>query len=144
MPASYRNRVGVVLGLMGACALGATQGAQAQSSVTLYGVLDASVLYTNKTLNTTNGQSGPHQYSFNDCGVSGSHFGLRGVEDLGGGMRAIFQLESGISIANGALSNSNGNLFGRQAWVGIDSQYGTVKAGLQFSPFFLAAYDFDP
>ncbi|MGF6572879.1 Outer membrane protein (porin) [Paraburkholderia fungorum] len=144
MPASYRNRVGVILGLMGACALGATQSAHAQSSVTLYGVLDASLLYTNKTLDTANGQSGPHQYSFNDSGVSGSHFGLRGVEDLGGGLRAIFQLESGISMANGALSNSNGNLFGRQAWIGIDSKYGTVKAGLQFSPFFLAAYDFDP
>lgn len=144
MPASHRNRVGAILGLMGACALGSAQSANAQSSVTLYGVVDASVLYTNKTLNPATGESAGHQYSFTDSGLSGSRFGMRGAEDLGGGMRAIFELESGFSVANGAFNNSNGNLFGRQAWVGVDSRFGTVKAGLQFSPFFLAVYDFDP
>jgi len=144
MPASHRNRIGVVLGLMGACALGAAPSAQAQSSVTLYGIVDASLLYTSKTLDMSTGQSAGHQYSFTDSGLSGSRFGLRGAEDLGGGMRAIFQLESGFSVANGSLNNSNGNLFGRQAWIGIDSRFGTVKAGLQFSPFFLSVYDFDP
>nr|WP_175150287.1 porin [Paraburkholderia ultramafica] len=129
---------------MGACALGPAQSAYAQSSVTLYGVVDASLLYTNKTLNPANGQSAGHQYSFTDSGLSGSRFGMRGAEDLGGGMRAIFDLESGFSVANGGFDNSNGNLFGRQAWVGVNSRYGTVKAGLQFSPFFLAVYDFDP
>ncbi|NML34289.1 porin [Paraburkholderia sp. G-4-1-8] len=129
---------------MGACAFGTAQHANAQSSVTLYGIVDASLLYTNKTLNTTTGQSASHQYAFTDSGLTGSRFGMRGAEDLGGGMRAIFQLESGFSVANGGLNNSNGNLFGRQAWVGIDSRYGTVKAGLQFSPFFLSVYDSDP
>jgi predicted porin len=144
MPASYRNRFGAILGLAGACALGAAPSAHAQSSVTLYGIVDGSLLYTSKTLDPTTGQSAGHQYSFTDSGLSGSRFGMRGAEDLGGSMRAIFELESGISIANGSLSNSNGNEFGRQAWVGVDSRYGTVKAGLQFSPFFLAVYDFDP
>ncbi|HEX3378293.1 MAG TPA: porin [Paraburkholderia sp.] len=144
MSASHRNRVGAILGLVGACALGAAQSAHAQSSVTLYGIVDASLLYTNKTLDMTTGQSAGHQYSFTDSGLSGSRFGMRGAEDLGGGMRAIFQLESGFSVANGSLNNSNGNLFGRQAWVGIDSRFGTLKAGLQFSPFFLSVYDFDP
>ncbi len=144
MLASHRKRVGAILGLMGACAMGPLQSAHAQSSVTLYGIVDASLLYTNKTLDAATGQSAPHQYSFTDSGLSGSRFGMRGAEDLGGGMRAIFTLESGISVANGSISNSNGNLFGRQAWVGIDSHYGTVKAGLQFSPFFLAVYDVDP
>ncbi|MFM0142880.1 porin [Paraburkholderia sp. RL18-085-BIA-A] len=129
---------------MGVCALGAAHSAHAQSSVTLYGIVDASLLYTNKTLNTTTGESAGHQYSFTDSGMSGSRFGMRGAEDLGGGMRAIFQLESGFSVANGAFSNSNGNLFGRLAYVGVESRFGTVKAGLQFSPFFLAVYDFDP
>ncbi|CAE6797956.1 Outer membrane porin protein 32 [Paraburkholderia aspalathi] len=137
MPASHRNRIGAILGLVGACALGTAQSAHAQSSVTLYGIVDGSILYTNKTLNATTGQNAGRQYSFTDSGLSGSRFGLRGAEDLGGSMRAIFELESGISIANGAFSNSNGNAFGRQAWVGVDSRYGTVKAGLQFSPFFL-------
>ncbi|WP_341319298.1 porin [Paraburkholderia sp. IMGN_8] len=144
MPACHRNRVGVILGLVGACALGSAQSANAQSSVTLYGIVDGSLLYTSKTLNAKTGQNAGHQYSFTDSGVSGSRFGLRGAEDLGGSMRAIFELESGISIANGSFSNSNGNEFGRQAWVGVDSRFGTVKAGLQFSPFFLAVYDFDP
>jgi predicted porin len=125
MPESHRNRIGVILGLMGACAVGLPQGAYAQSSVTLYGIVDASLLYTSKTLDP-------------------ARFGMRGAEDLGGGMRAIFQLESGISVATGALGNSNDNLFGRLAYVGVESRFGTVKAGLQFSPFFLAVYDFDP
>lgn len=144
MPASHRSRVGVILGLMGACAVGSAPSAHAQSSVTLYGIVDGSLLYTSKTLDPKTGQSAGHQYSFTDSGLSGSRFGMRGAEDLGGGARAIFELESGISIGNGSLSNSNGNLFGRQSWVGIDSRFGTLKAGLQFSPFFLAVYDFDP
>ncbi|RKT21704.1 putative porin [Paraburkholderia sp. RAU2J] len=144
MPASHRNRIGVILGLMSACAVGLPHRAYAQSSVTLYGIVDASLLYTNKTLDPATGQSAGHQYSFTDSGLSGSRFGMRGAEDLGGGMRAIFQLESGISVATGALSNSNSNLFGRLAYVGVESRFGTVKAGLQFSPFFLAVYDFDP
>ncbi|MCC8396937.1 porin [Paraburkholderia sp. MMS20-SJTR3] len=144
MPAGHRNRVGIILGLVGAWALSAAPHADALSSVTLFGIVDGSLLYTSKTLNATTGQNAGHQYSFTDSGLSGSRFGMRGVEDLGGGMRTIFMLESGISVANGSLGNSNGNLFGRQAWVGIDSRYGNVKAGLQFSPFFLAIYDADP
>lgn len=144
MPAHHRNRVGVILGIMGACALGAIPCAQAQSSVTLYGIVDGSLLYTSKTLNAATGQSAGHQYSFTDSGLSGSRFGMRGTEDLGGNTRAIFEIESGISVANGSLNNSNGNEFGRQAWVGVDGSFGTIKAGLQFSPFFLAVYDFDP
>ncbi|ANB77505.1 porin [Paraburkholderia phytofirmans OLGA172] len=133
-----------MLGLAGACALSAAPSAHAQSSVTLYGVVDGSLLYTNKTLNRKTGQSAGYQYSFTDGGLAGSRFGMRGAEDLGGGMRAIFDLESGVNIANGAFGNSNGGEFGRQAWVGVDSRYGTVKAGLQFSPFFVAVYDVDP
>jgi predicted porin len=123
--------------------LGAAGAAHAQSSVTLYGIVDGSVLYTSHTLNTTTGQNAGHQYSFTDSGMSPSNFGMRGAEDLGGGLRAVFDLESGYSVANGQFGNSNGNMFGRQAWVGVDSKYGTVKAGLQFSPFFLSIYDTD-
>ncbi|WP_094782308.1 porin [Paraburkholderia ribeironis] len=129
---------------MGACALGTTQNANAQSSVTLYGIVDGSLLYTSKALDPTTGQNAGHRYAFTDGGLSGSFFGMRGAEDLGGGMRAIFGLESGVSIANGAFGNSNGNLFGREAWVGVASRFGTLKAGLQHSPFFLAVYDVDP
>lgn len=116
----------------------------AQGSVTLYGVVDAGLLYTSKTLNSETGQNAGKQFSLIDAGLSPSEFGMKGVEDLGGGLRAEFRLESGISVANGGFGISNGNLFGRQAWVGLDSKYGDIKAGLQFSPFFLALYRVDP
>ncbi|WP_084688265.1 porin [Paraburkholderia oxyphila] len=112
--------------------------AHAQSSVTLYGVVDAGILYTSKTLDLTTGQNAGHQFSLISGGMTPSLFGFKGSEDLGGGTRAIFTLESGINLANGGFSDSNGNFFGRQAFVGIQSDYGTVRAGLQFSPFLLS------
>lgn len=144
MSVQHLKRAGVMAAWAAAWAMGPLQCAHAQSSVTLYGTIDASLLYTSKTLDMKTGGNAGHQYSFNDSGLSGSNFGMRGVEDLGGNLRAIFALESGFSVANGAFANSNGNAFGRQAWVGVDGGFGTVKAGLQYSPFFIALYDFDP
>lgn len=118
--------------------------ANAQSSVTLYGIVDGSIMYTSHTLNMQTGGDAGHQFSFTPGGMTASIFGLRGTEDLGGRMSAIFDLESGVNLGTGAFGHSNGNFFGRQAWVGIDSPYGTVKTGLQFSPFFLSLYDLDP
>ncbi|MFD1554238.1 porin [Paraburkholderia silviterrae] len=118
--------------------------AQAQGSVTLYGLVDAGLLFTNKSPNASTGQNAGKQFSLIDSGDSPSEFGLSGVEDLGAGMKAEFKLESGISMANGAFNDSNGNMFGRQAWVGLTSGLGEFKAGLQFSPFFLSLYELDP
>ncbi|WP_322060196.1 porin [Paraburkholderia sp. J63] len=129
-------------------AIGAILGSQAglshaQSSVTLYGVVDGGLLYTSRTLNPATGGSAGHQFSFIDGGSAGSRFGLKGTEDLGGGIKAIFALESGIDLANGGFGNSNGNFFGRQAWVGLTGGFGTVQAGLQYSPFVLSIIDTD-
>ncbi|CAE6825781.1 porin [Paraburkholderia haematera] len=118
--------------------------AHAQSSVTLYGIVDAGVLYTSRTLNPTTGQGAGHQFSLLTGGLTPSLFGLKGSEDLGGGMTAIFALESGIDTTNGGLNDSNGNFFGRQAWVGIAGNFGTVKAGVQLSPFVLSLISTDP
>jgi predicted porin len=118
--------------------------AQAQSSVTLYGVVDGGLLYTNKTANPTTFHNEGAQISMIDSGSEPSQFGVKGTEDLGGGLKAEFDLESGIDIANGGYNDSNGNFFGRQAWVALDGNYGQLKAGLQFSPFFLALADSDP
>lgn len=118
--------------------------AHAQSSVTLYGVVDGGLLYTSKTLNATTGQNAGKQFSFDDSGLSPSQFGVSGTEDLGGGLKAEFKLESGINIGTGGYNDSNGNFFGRQAYVGLTGGFGEVKAGLQFSPFFLATYELDP
>ncbi|OAJ53675.1 porin [Paraburkholderia ginsengiterrae] len=118
--------------------------AHAQSYVTLYGVVDGGLFYANKTLNTVTGQSGGATFAMNDSGLRSSLFGLKGTEDLGGGLKVNFNLESGISIANGGPADSNGNFFGRQAWVALDGKFGTFTAGLQFSPFFIALVESDP
>jgi predicted porin len=117
----------------------------AQSSITLYGIADAGVLYVNKTTpSTMPGHDTGSQIVLNDSGLQASRIGLRGVEDIGGGMQVTFKLESGISLASGGFNNSNGNLFGRDAWIALDGRFGEVKTGLQESPFFLATYAIDP
>lgn len=129
-----------------ACAVGIALGgaAHAQSSVTLFGVMDGGLLYTNKTLDPATGLNAGKQFSVIDGGSYYSQFGLVGTEDLGGGYKAKFRLVSGLNIANGGLLHCNGNLFGCEAWVGVEAPFGDVKLGLQFSPFFLAVYDADP
>lgn len=97
--------------------------AHAQSSVTLYGILDAGINYTNNA-------SGHPLYTMSQGIMQGSRFGFKGVEDLGGGMSAIFDLEAGTNIANGT-AGQGGAEFGRQAWVGLSSRYGKVTLGRQ-------------
>jgi len=98
--------------------------AQAQSSVTLYGLADAGILYNNNN-------GGHSQVALSTA--NSSRFGLRGAEDLGGGLSAIFTLENGYTISNGTMSQG-GLLFGRKAFVGLSSsQYGTITAGRQYS-----------
>jgi GBP family porin len=114
----------IVAALAGASSLVATA-ANAQSSVTLYGLIDAGVIYTN---NTGSGA----RYALNSGSVNGSRWGLRGAEDLGGGLKAIFVLENGFSIANGTMLQQSRE-FGRQAFVGLSStQFGTVTLGRQY------------
>ncbi|KAK43549.1 porin [Caballeronia zhejiangensis] len=118
--------------------------AKAQSSVTLYGVVDGGVMYVSKTLNEKTGQNGGKQFSFTNGNLQSSTFGLLGTEDLGGGLHAIFNLESGIDISNGGFADSTGNLFGRQAWVGLEGGFGRVQVGVQYSPFVLSLIASDP
>jgi predicted porin len=117
--------------------------AHAQSSVTIYGILDTGLLITSKPASTS-GQTSGHLFAMNDSGYLPSQFGFMGEEDLGGGLKAKFNLNSGIDLANGGFNNSNGNLFGRQAWVALDGNFGAIKVGEQFSPLFDALADSDP
>ncbi|WP_080441603.1 porin [Burkholderia ubonensis] len=133
----FANASVIALGL--ACSISAC----AQSSVTLYGIVDGGVLFLNKTRNAFGGNGGK-LFAFTDSGQLPSQFGVKGTEDLGGGLSAEFRLESGINIGNGGYNNSNGNFFGRQAYVGLSGAFGEVKAGLQFSPFFNALFALDP
>ncbi|WP_175855306.1 porin [Burkholderia anthina] len=115
----------------------------AQSSVALYGDLDAGFLYTNRTLDSATNTNAGHQFSLIDTGMTPTNIGILGTEDLGGGLQAKFKLENGFSVTNGGLSHSNGNFFGRQAWVALDGVFGEMKLGLQFSPFVLAVLGSD-
>ena len=102
----------------------------AQSSVTLFGIADV-WLGSSKVEVAGVGQ---RQTVVDTSGVNGSRWGLRGAEDLGGGLKAIFTLESGVSLDTGA-SAQGGLLFGRQAFVGLQGGFGTVSLGRQYSAY---------
>jgi len=111
--------------------LGAAGAAHAQSSVTLYGVLDDSIQYINNVNVAGKNKSLTGLASGN---LQGPRWGLKGTEDLGGGLKAIFQLENGFDPNSGQL-NQDGREFGRQAYVGLQSdQFGTVTLGRQYDP----------
>ncbi|KGX30312.1 porin [Burkholderia pseudomallei] len=129
--------------IVGTVCLAVGRVGNAQSTVTLYGLVDGGILYTSKTRDPVSGKNGGKQWAFVDSGLSASQFGVAGVEDLGGGMTANFDLESGYSVATGGYNDSNGNQFGRQAWVSLKGDFGELKTGLQYSPFFMAIYESD-
>ena len=110
----------IAVGVAGAFSMAA----QAQSSVTLYGSLDAGLLYVNNA-------GGHSAWLQGSSALSDTYFGLRGAEDLGGGNKAIFRLESGFALNNGGFSG--GSMFNRQAYVGLsNSAYGTLTLGRQY------------
>jgi len=111
---------------------GAAGAANAQSSVTLYGVLDAGLTYVSRVDNGDG--TGGHLFGMQNGNLSGNRWGMKGQEDLGGGLKAIFQLENGFDPGTGRL-NQGGREFGRQAFVGVTSnQFGTVTLGRQYDP----------
>lgn len=110
-------------------------GVQAQS-VTLYGTIDTGVEYLNNI-----GAGGDS--TLRVPGITGtqpSKWGLRGVEDLGGGLKAQFVLESGFSPDSGSL-NQGGRLFGREAHVGLSGSWGTLFVGRQYTMLSYAIRD---
>jgi len=116
--------------------------AQAQSSVTIYGVADMALQAGNQ------GNGSGTKYALDSGEQGGSRLGFKGTEDLGGGLKAIFDLEMGIYLDNGASQNVNGKpvAFGRQSWVGLTGDFGTLKMGRQYTPqfyFFDAVDPFD-
>lgn len=93
--------------------------AQAETSVTLYGIIDTGLGY-NKISGAQNEAANGSRFGMINGVQNGSRWGLRGSEDLGDGLRAVFQLESGFNSGNGT-SAQGGRLFGRQATVGLAS-----------------------
>ncbi|WP_167760206.1 porin [Paraburkholderia pallida] len=108
----------------------ATQ-AYAQSSITLYGILDEFVGYQSA-------KSGGKNTSLTTLGNNGeltSRWGIRGSEDLGGGYRTTFDLENGFDPGTGKQQNAY-RFFDRQAWVGVAAPYGEIRFGRQNTPMF--------
>ncbi|MFM0290755.1 porin [Paraburkholderia megapolitana] len=101
--------------------------AHAESSVTLYGIVDEFFQY----VNTGNG----YTPAIGSSGQWASRIGLRGSEDIGGGNRINFDLQNGFNPNDGTFA-SPGTMFNRQAWVGMSGAWGEVRAGRQNSPLF--------
>jgi predicted porin len=104
-----------------ALAVLASTGAMAQSSVTLYGIVDVNL--QSKTAGNITKQA------LESGGVSGSRFGFKGTEDLGGGLKANFVLENGFAADTGAATAG----FNRQAYVGLSGAFGEIQLGNAYS-----------
>lgn len=132
--------------LIALAVLGTLSGtAIAQSSVTLYGAVDAGITFDGDNI------TGGDERVGLDSGIqAGSRLGVRGTEDLGGGLSGIFALEMGLaadtgeSTQGGSRLGADGNpqrfnrTFGRQAYVGLESNWGRLTFGRQYTPYYLA------
>nr|WP_217910309.1 porin [Paraburkholderia youngii] len=114
--------------------LSGAETAAAQSAVALYGIVDAGITYrSNERTSNTGTSQGHSNVAVTSGNLSGSRWGLRGKEELGNGLAAIFVLEDGFDITNGT-EGQGGRLFGRQAFVGLaDKQYGSLTMGRQYT-----------
>src|SRR5690606_7526469 len=102
--------------------------AWASDNVQLYGSIDTGIVYLSNSRDEGSVMRMPEVTG----GQMASRVGLRGSEDLGGGLKAVFTLESGFSPANGK-SMQSGRLFGRQAFLGLSSNdWGTIAFGRQY------------
>lgn len=103
--------------------------AHAQTTVTLYGVIDTGLMYVHNSAGQAN------QYLMSTGILSGSRWGVKGSEDLGGGFSTVFQLENGFNFGTGQ-SFQGGRQFGRQAYVGLSGKdtLGTITFGRQYDP----------
>nr|WP_175892773.1 porin [Burkholderia cepacia] len=117
-----------VAAIVASCAVAVPSSSNAQSTVVLYGAIDVGIDY----INNSGGKSLVRMRDGTYDGMYGSRWGLKGEEDLGGGLKALFKLESGFSVENGE-ARQGGRLFGRQAYVGLsDQRFGTVTLGRQY------------
>ena len=125
-------------GLAALCVVAAAPAFAQSSNVTVYGIIDTGVEY----LNHANAAGDSLVRMPNLTGTVPSRFGIRGSEDLGGGLRAVFALENGFNPDAGSLGQG-GRLFGRQAWVGLAGPWGTVSMGRTYSMLFYSMLSAD-
>ncbi|CAN7632019.1 porin [Acidovorax sp. LjRoot118] len=133
--------------LIALAVLAASGAAMAQSSVTLFGVVDATYAYGNGSV--------ANRSQLTNSGYNSSRLGFRGVEDLGGGLSASFWLEAGLNNDNGtggstSLNNQTtaptqgGLVFNRRSTVSLNGGFGEVRLGRDYTPQFWNLTVFDP
>ncbi|MCW5236097.1 porin [Verminephrobacter eiseniae] len=133
--------------LMALAVLAASGAAMAQSSVTLFGVLDATYAYGSGSLS--------NKSQLTNSGLSSSRLGFRGTEDMGGGLSASFWIEAGVNNDDGtgattdtnnqATSSGGGGLtFNRRSTVSMSGGFGEVRLGRDYTPQFMNLTVFDP
>ena len=116
--------------LIALAALAAVGAASAQSSVTLYGVLDAGYTWTQHTAKVPGTTFKTTETGFTSGNLSGSRWGLKGQEDLGNGLAAVFNVEAGFDSINGDFTTG----FNRRAVVGLKGSFGQVLVGRDDTP----------
>ncbi len=121
--------------LIALAVLAASGAAMAQSSVTLYGVADIGLASENNGTTTTS--------RLDSGNLNGSRWGIKGTEDLGGGLNALFVLEAGLGLDTGAQASAT-SMFNRQSYVGFSGGFGAVKLGRQMNPVYKSSDSFDP
>jgi predicted porin len=133
--------------LVALAVLAASGAAMAQSSVTLFGVVDAGYSVGNGSVSDSTAMRTDR--------IGSSRLGFRGVEDLGGGMQASFHLEAGVANDSGAGGNTNTNnqasggttsglTFNRKSTVGLITSMGEIRLGRDYSPQFYPDAQYDP
>lgn len=115
--------------------LGASGAVMAQSSVTIYGNADVSVDHVSRSKGPVASSTKYSATRVSPSATSQTSFGFKGVEDLGGGLKANFVLEGQLNHDTGALSQ-DGRIFGRQSYVGLTTPAGEVRLGRQYAPIF--------
>lgn len=118
--------------------------AHAQTSVQLYGIADAGIEYVDKVRVGAAGSATESVVRVQSGSAQSSRFGLRGREDLGGGLTAVFALESGLAIDTGTLGQG-GRLFGRHAYVALNHKsLGEIQIGRQTTLVYDYGVLYDP
>ncbi|NML48389.1 porin [Ramlibacter sp. G-1-2-2] len=141
--------------LIALAVMAAAGAASAQSSVTLFGIVDATLAW-----GKGNGAGSSHRFQLTNSGYNSSRLGFRGTEDLGGGLSASFWLEAGVNNDDGTGSNTNTNnqttgtstatagtqglTFNRRSTVSLAGNWGEVRLGRDYTPQFWNRTIFDP
>jgi predicted porin len=140
--------------LIALAVLAASGVASAQSTLTLYGLADVYLGSTKEKTTVGGASTSLRQTVIDSGGFNTSRFGMKGSEDLGGGLKANFLLEGGFDISTGAANNyvspynfvaptaanpdglvQSNAIFGRQSWVGLSGGFGEIRLGKMWTPY---------